>query len=52
MLAERYATEDMKKDVDDLFTVIKEAGNKRFQAIQFINSAYRTLQMNTQKLNT
>ena len=30
MLAERYATEDMKEDVNDLFKVIKEAGNKGY----------------------
>lgn len=40
MLAERYTTEDMKKDVNDLFTVIKEAGNKGPKATYFIRVAY------------
>jgi hypothetical protein len=33
MFAERYVTEDMKKDVEDLLNVIKEAGNKRSEAL-------------------
>ena len=40
MLAETYATEEMKKDVNDLCNMIADAGDKRFKASGFISLAY------------
>lgn len=47
MLAGRYATEDMKKDVNDLFDVVNEAGNKRSKATYFISLAFELVQRYT-----
>jgi rRNA maturation endonuclease Nob1 len=57
MLAERYTTEEMKKDVNDLFKVIAEAKDeeryRRIQGIKLINIAYeRIVSRNTEYIES
>ena len=57
MLAERYTTEEMKKDVNDLFKAIAEAKDeeryRRIQGIKLINIAYeRIVSRNTEYIES